>query len=70
MQIHLLFDTYLFDYMHSKDHVYGTATRVEATLGFKEVAPRDTGNEPVEEDAGQDISSNGKQGNALVISAV
>ena len=48
--------------MHSKHHVYGTTARVDAL--------RDAGNEPVEEDSGQDFSINGKQGYAFVISAL
>ena len=49
----LLFNTLLFDLTHSKHHVYGTAARTEATLGFRQVALRDAGDEPLEEDASQ-----------------
>ena len=55
MQIHLLFNTLLSDVTHSKHHVYGTAGKAEATLGFRQVAPRDAGGESVEEDVSQDF---------------
>ena len=64
----MLFNTLLFDLTHSKHH--GTAARAEPTLGFRQVALTDAGDEPVEEDVDQDFSCNGKQGNAPVISAV
>ena len=70
LQIHLLFNTLLFDLTHSKHYVYGIAAMAEATLVFRQVTLTDVGHEPFEEDVGQDFSGNGKQGHAPVISAI
>ena len=65
-----LFDTLLLQLAYREDHVGGAAVWTESTLGFRQVFLRDVGDEAVEDDPSQDLSSNGQERDAPVVAAV
>ena len=70
VQVLTMLFTILLYLTNRKDHVYGVAIGAEATLCLWQVLFGDRRDQVVEDDAGQDFSSEGEERDASVVSAV
>ena len=69
-EVHILFDTLLLHLAYREDHVGGAAIWTESTLGYAQLFLRNAGDEAVEDDPSQDLSSDGQDRDAPVVAAV
>ena len=69
-QTHILFDALRLHLAFREDHVGGAAVWTKSTLGFRQVFPRDVGDQAVEDDLSQDLPSDGQERDAPVVSTV
>ena len=70
VQVLILLSTLLLHLTNRKDHVYGAEVGAEATLCLWQVLFGDRRDQAVENDAGQDLSSDGEERDASVVRTV
>ena len=70
VQVLILLFTLLLHLTNRNDHVYGAAIGAEATLCLWQVLFTDRRDQAVEDDVGQDFSSDGVERDASVVPAV